>query len=519
MVIEPPPPAAVPTCSETEHRDFGRQRDSEPMPIRPLLHALAAGLLALASTPAAAEAIALPEIGASGAALVSPIEERRTGEAVVRNIRRAGGILDDPLVTDYLNFLGYRLVSHSDTAQRQFTFFVVNDDAINAFALPGGYIGVNYGLLLATESENELASVMAHEIAHVTQRHHARAYELSENSNNIPVLAAIIAAIVLGSQGSELGQAALTSLAAGNIQRQLDFTRANEKEADYIGIALLADSGFNPASMADFFHKLEKESRLYGSSAPEFLRTHPVTENRIADALNRAAQYPHRKWHSSRKYYLMRSRLAVLTSRDPESTYRQFENDLRNGRYIDKAAARYGLALAMIATKRYDAARTVLDRLLDEDDGRIAYLLARAELETLAGNHPAALTRFADALADYPGNGPLTLAYARALLKAGKPQATRDLIHAWRKQGADDSSIPEIWQLLATAEAKLGHRAESHVALGEYFYRIGQTHQAIRQLKQALKGKEPLDFYHTARIEARIDAFQQELAMLQSLHD
>ncbi len=487
---------------------------------QPVIRAILAICLFLTALAARGDSIALPEIGASGAALVSPLEERRTGEAVVRNIRRAGGILEDPLATDYLNFLGYRLVSHSDTRQRRFSFFLVNDGGINAFALPGGFIGVNYGLFLATESENELASVMAHEIAHVTQRHHARAYQLAENSNNIPVLAAIIAAIVLGAQGSELGQAALTSLAASNIQRQLDFTRENEKEADRVGIALLADSEFNPASMAEFFHKLDRESRLYGSAAPEFLRTHPVTENRIADAMNRAAQYPARKWHSSRNYYLIRTRLAVLTSRDPQATYRQLESDLRNGRYIDKAAARYGLALAMMATRRYDGARRILDQLLNEDGGRIAYLLARARLESLAGDHDAALARFAAALEDYPGNGPLTFAYASALLEAGKPQATRDLIQAWRQQGTDDSSIPKIYQLLATAEARLGHKAESHVALGEYYYRIGQTHQAIRQLNIALEqGRNELDFYKKARIEARIDEYQQELALLASLQE
>lgn len=482
---------------------------------RPAL--LRAGLLlclGLATAPLQADAIALPEIGASGAALVSPAQERHTGEAVVRNIRRAGGILDDPLATDYLNYLGYRLVSHSDSPQRDFRFFIVNDGAINAFALPGGFIGVNYGLILASESENELASVMAHEIAHVTQRHHARAYELAQSSNNIPVMAAIIAAIILGSQGSEVGQAALTSLAAGNIQRQLDFTRENEKEADAIGIALLADSGFNPASMADFFHKLERESRLYGSSAPEFLRTHPVTENRIADALNRASQYPHRSWHSSRNYYLMRMRLQVLTSRDPESTRRQLENDLRNGRYIDQAATRYGLALALMATQRYDDARRLLDRLLNDDDSRIAYLLERARLESLAGRHAEALKRFAATLENYPGNGPLTFAYAKALLDAGKPAKARELILAWQKQGADASNIPRIYELLAEAESRLGHQALSHVAMGEYYYRIGQTHQAIRQLDLALARKDQLDFYDTSRIEARIDQYRQELALL-----
>jgi len=485
----------------------------------PLLNKFALLLLGtMVATPLAAEGIALPEIGDSGAAVVSPAQERHTGEAVVRNIRRAGGILEDPLATDYLNYLGYRLVSHSDSTQKDFHFFIVNDGDINAFALPGGFIGVNYGLFLATKSESELAAVMAHEIAHVTQRHHARAYEEAQSASNIPVMAAIIAAIILGSQGSELGQAALTSLAAGNIQHQLNFTRANEKEADDIGIALLAKSGFDPTSMANFFKKLERESRLYGNSAPEFLRTHPVTENRIADALNRAAQYPqHRTWHSSRNYYLMRARLQVLSSRDPEATRRKLESKLRSGRYLDKAATRYGLALALIASRRHDDARRILDQLLNEDAGRIAYLLARARLESLAGNHAEALRRFAATLDNYPGNGPLTFAYAKALLAADKPAKARKLILAWQKQGADSSNIPHIYELLAEAESRLGHQALSHVAMGEYYYRIGQTHEALRQLNLALDRKEQLDFYNTSRVEARIKALQQELAMLTTM--
>lgn len=176
-----------------------------------------------------ADNIVLPDIG-DNAGNISPAEEYRTGEAVVRNIRRAGGILDDPLIQGYLNELGYRLVAPSES-QQLFHFFLIKDLAINAFALPGGFIGINAGLILATKSESELAGVMAHEIAHVTQRHHARQYEQG-SSSNIPIIAALIAAMVLGSQDNDVGQAAIASVAAGSAQKQINFTRSNEKEAD-----------------------------------------------------------------------------------------------------------------------------------------------------------------------------------------------------------------------------------------------------------------------------------------------
>jgi predicted Zn-dependent protease len=458
----------------------------------------------------AQQQIALPEIGQSGGAIVTPDEERRAGEAVVRNIRRAGGILDDPLVDDYLNHLSYRLVSTSDTQHPQFEFFMINDRVINAFALPGGFIGVNYGLLLATDSESELASVLAHEIAHVTQRHHARAYEFSEGSN-IPVLAAMIAAMILGSQGSEIGQAALTALSAGAIQKQINFTRANEKEADYIGIQLLADSGFDPQSMAVFFQKLDQESRLYGPQAPEFLRTHPVNESRIADASNRAEQMLRTTSPNPKNYYLMRARLQVITALDKKAIRDAFAKSLKSGRYHDREAEQYGYALSLMETGEFESARKILNDLLKNDSDRIAYLLARARLESMANQHQQAINHFKQALANYPGNGPLTLAYAQALLRAGHPKEARQLITEYQRHKPDE---PKFYKLLAEAEAALGNTAKTHIAMGEYYYRIGQTHQAIDQFSLALKNKQ-LDFYDASRVEARLSEFKEEIALLQ----
>jgi len=459
-----------------------------------------------------AQQIDLPEIGGSGAASVTPTEEYETGKNVVRNIRRAGGVLDDPLSHEYINNLGYSLVANSDSSMKNFYFFMVNDSQINAFALPGGFIGVNYGLLLASESESELASVMAHEIAHVTQRHHARAYEQGSKSN-IPAVAALIAAIILGGKNYEVGEAALATMAATSIQNQLDFTRANEKEADYIGIALLSDSGYDPFSMASFFEKLAKNSRLYGESAPEFLRTHPVSKNRVADARSRARTLPRQQKMDQKTYLLIRNRLRVLSSDDKQKTLTYFANNLAANNYLDQDAENYGYALSLIENKRFDRARKILNKLLQTESHRIAYLLAQADLETRARNYKKAERIFENTLALYPGNLPVTQNYAQSLLSAGNYQRARQILRDYLRT---DRSEPMLYKLLAEAESKLGHKADANAARGEYYYLNGQPHQALSQLQDALKTRG-LSFYDSARIESRIQQMHEELALLNEI--
>ena len=460
----------------------------------------------LISPAVCAQNVNLPSIGDSVATGMSPEQERRTGEGVIRNIRRAGGILDDPLTTEYINQLGYRLVSHSQADHSDFAFFIINDAEINAFALPGGFIGMNYGLILSSQSESELASVVAHEIAHITQRHHARAYNLAEE-NNIPVMAALIAAIVLGSSDNELGEAAMASLAAGTIQRQIDFTRENEKEADHIGIGLLADAGFDPFSMADFFDTLHNKSRLYGPQAPEFLRTHPVSKNRTADARNRAANYPRARLKNEFDFQLIRARLRVITSNNPKRTLDQFEQNLASGRYANKTTEQYGYALALLENNMHQKAAKIIASLIKSDPQRIAYLLAHAKQQKLAGKTKRALGTYNQALKIYPKNEALTLEYVETLLTS---KQAKSAIKALTPVLHDTPSTPYFYKLLAQAEGQLKDDASRHTALAEYYYHIGQTHQALTQLKLALKDKKA-DFYLRSQIEARQKEFQQEI--------
>ena len=463
-------------------------------------------LLFLFSIVSFANNIVLPDIG-DNAGNISPAEEYRTGEAVIRNIRRAGGILDDPLIQSYLNDLGYRLVAPSES-QQLFHFFIIKDSSINAFALPGGFIGINAGLILATKSESELAGVMAHEIAHVTQRHHARQYE--QGSNSIPIIAALIAAMVLGSQDSDIGQAALASVAAGSAQQQINFTRANEKEADRIGINLLINAEFNPHGMAAFFDTMDKQSRLYGDSIPEFLRSHPVNPARIADAKHRANKYPNALTADSTSYHLLRARLKVLASDDKSGLLKSFTSELQEGNYQSKEATRYGYALALQANKKYKKALQQTRILLKKKPDQISYNLLKAKIETDAKLYSTAIKTFQKLLNSYPGNNTINVCYAETLLKANKTKLAHKILQA---QISTSIKTPKLYRLLAETQAKLNEAASSHQSLAEHYYLLGQTHDAIKQLEIGLKTPK-INFYLTSRLEARLKEFKNELLLL-----
>jgi predicted Zn-dependent protease len=322
----------------------------------------------------------------------------------------------------------------------------------------------------------------------------------------------MIAAIVLGAKSNELGQAAMASLAAGNIQSRINFTRANEKEADNIGIELLANAGFDPESMADFFNQLHKQTRLYGPQAPEFLRTHPVTDTRIADAENRASHYQHKTPQNSEAFHLMRNRIEVLTAENQHKLQKRFADNLESGSYSNENAERYGYALSLLQTGDFKLAARQLQKLLQQEPQRIAFLIAQADLEFRQGQVSQALSRYRAALKLYPENPALTLGYAETLLNANQAKQAQQILHDFLR---DRDRNPRFYQLLADAEARLGHTAQSQMAMGEYYYRIGHNQQAVTQLTLALKDTS-LNFYESARIEARLKELKSEIAALQA---
>ncbi len=308
-------------------------------------------LLALVGLPLPQQAqeissIELPDMGDSSGTLMTPEEENEFGEAFFRSLNAQITINQDAEIQQYIQTLGEKLVANSDAPAHPFHFFVVLENDINAFAGPGGYIGVNSGLLIMTEAESELASVMAHEIAHVTQRHLFRAAEAAQRLT-IPTMAATLAAILLGSQSPAMGQAAIMAIQAGSVQFQINFTRENEEEADRVGMQALAHAQFDPRSMPTFFERLQQSTRYYGQNIPEFLRTHPVTASRISDTRGRADTYPYKQYPDSLYYQLTKAKIQALTAQDLPEIARYFQGKSAQGTAEQRVVARYGLGLIL----------------------------------------------------------------------------------------------------------------------------------------------------------------------------
>ncbi len=475
--------------------------------IRRTLQIAALALLSVAFPRMASSEISadqLPDFGDSSGALISPVQEQELGEAFMRSVRSQAKLVADPHINRYISQLGARLVAASDTPNYPFTFFVVDDPSINAFAGPGGRIGVHTGLLLAAENESELAGVIAHEIAHVTQRHLLRAYE-SARQLSLPTAAATIAAILLGAAtgSADAGIAAASAVQAGSIQHQLNFTRANEKEADRIGIQTLARADIDPYGMPAFFERLYQTTRLYGSaSIPEFLSTHPVTTDRIAESSERAQQYGSGKQRDSLEFELAKMRLAVLSSRNPASLLRAL--DPARG-----PARRYGFALASWRTGDRARARRELETLRRQDPDRILYRTTLTDLLMDDGEVSRALELLSDTMRLYPGDPVVGQYYAEALLLAGKAGQAREVILDLLKD--EHARTEAIYKLWARATSIAGPAWETRFASAELYYMKGNLHLAIDQLEQALRLKGVKD-YDQARIRARLHDFKSLLA-------
>jgi predicted Zn-dependent protease len=449
--------------------------------------------------------IALPEMGDPSGTILSVAEDQALGQEFMRNVRRGLTIIEDPEINGYINGLGYRLLTGAEIGQTQFTFFVVDAPQINAFAGPGGYIGIHSDLILAAETEGELAAVMAHEIAHVTQHHLARAFQKA-SSVNLQTAAAIIAAIILGGQNPQLGQAAIAASTAGSIQQQLNFTREHEKEADWVGIGILANAGYDPRDMPGFFEKLQQSLRYMESTTPELLRTHPVTANRIADSRGRAEQFPLKGDVASPNFSTIKAKLRVMTDKSPKERLKTLEQQMLGVK--NDSELRYEYALTLLETGATDQARLALQPLLKENKVEIAYISASAQIDLRAGQAAQAKKTLEQALQLFPGHPTLITLLAKTELELKQPAAAEQLIRTLI-QDQNQLLIPSYYHLLAQSQDQSGNSADAHISLAEYYYLIGQTRTAIEQLEIALHQIKESDTYRKERINARMDILKE----------
>jgi len=454
----------------------------------------------------------LPDIGDSSGSAISPEFERRLGKAFMRSVRQFATIVDDPEVESYIESIGYKLAANSDNNTLAFTLFVVDSPDINAFAAPGGVIGINSGTILNTRNESELAGVLAHEISHVTQRHMARQFEQA-GQFSLPRAAALLGAILLGIANPEAGVAALTIVTGASVQAQINFTRANEEEADSVGIQLLARSDYDPQGMPGFFERLQQKSEYYQGNAPEFLRTHPLTTSRIASSKDRASKYKPVNYVNTASYELIRSKIEANSYKNAKDAVKEFKHRLSITPVQKKVPVRYGYVLALTNAGAYHLAREQLKALLGIDKDNIAYMLAAANIESEQRNYDAALNIFQKAYQLYPDYRPLVLAYTKTLLDAQQPVRARDLLHHYRRQQEPDSAF---YNLLSQAEAQSGSMANSGIAKAEYYYLTGDTKLAIDKLIHT-KREDTLDYYQREIITARISQLEYELELEEKL--
>jgi beta-barrel assembly-enhancing protease len=484
--------------------------------------------------PAGAQSsrIELPDMGSSAGNILSPGEERQYGEMLMREMRRLGWLLDDPLVSEYVESLGFRLVAHSERPTDPFIFFVVRERTINAFAAPGGLVGINAGLVLAAENESELAAVLAHEVAHVTQRHLVRRFENMQKVS-LPLTLAMIGALIAASSTS--GDAVPATIATGiglMEQQAINFTRQNEFEADRIGIRTLAQSGFDPTGMASIFGRMGRAYRGPADVIPEYLRTHPVTATRIAEARDRAqtmddaffvaptAQPLHPKlpltlaarsapeisaWlpeaDEGLRFRLMRERMRVLSADLPMDALRYYR-DMRRSDSSDRRPEIYGEALALTAANRADEALELLAELQAQAPDNVLFRLADADARLMLGDQDGAEAVFADLQADFPGNRSIALAYARALIQRSSQEPARHAQDLLRPLLSPQSG-PGLYVAFARASELAGDDIRAGEAHAEAAFLSGRAEDALRLL-ESLARREDLDYYQRARIDARI---------------
>lgn len=432
-------------------------------------------------TVAAASEYDLPSIGQSADNVLSPAQEKQIGARVVSQLLERGLIVEDPEITEYLNRIGRRLASHTDHSPSDFHFYMIADNSINAFALPGGYIGVNAGLVPEAASESELAGVMAHEIAHVTQRHIARQIEQTKGLTWMTAAAALLA-IIAGGGNPAVIQAAIALGAANLGQQQINFTRAHELEADRLGIRTLANSGYDPNGMAGFFGHLEKRSRLYGNQLPEILLSHPLSTTRIAEAQSRAREYSDRKVREFDDFKLMRERTRVLASNQPSDTVNYYVEKLKNDK--DQPALEYGHALALERIGRTKAAIKILQHLNKLPSSHPHYALALAHARGISGDVDGQLTTLSKVEAQYPTYRPMNLAYAHALIDNNEAEKARAYLLSKSGRLRDDD---QTQRLLALAASQLNNPAEAYYRQAIYHHLRGEYAASIFQLQSALQ--------------------------------
>jgi len=447
------------------------------------LTALGYSLTAHAEAMPSAEPARLPLLGDSVSASISPEKEFRIGRAWLRMLRHNAPIISDPISQDYTEHFIYKLASNSELQSPNLEIVIIDSPVINAFAAPGGVIGVNGGIFLAAERPDEVASVISHELAHLSQRHYARSME-EASKNQWASMAALLATVVLASRGGfDAGMATLATAQAAAIQNQLQFSRQNEQEADRIGMQTLINSGYDPHAMPRFFETLQKSMQYSGFKTPEYLLTHPLTENRIADVKNRADRYRFdTPIHSNVEFDLMRTRMLVHFSGDKVGLIKQFQQSIQQSHSAENPIALYGLSYALWKNNQTDDAAKHAKVLLKRDPNRASYIILNTDIAITANKAGEALALIKTPALNSPDSYPLNMTLANAFMRAKQYNAAVEKLQSLSRRRPTD---PAVWEALAEAYGHAQNAVGVHQARAEVLFLTGSTELAVEQLTYA----------------------------------
>lgn len=465
---------------------------------------LCAGLLCNCSI-SFGDANDLPELGDSSATVLSPMQEQRIADEIMREVMSSDDVINDVEVTDYVQALGYRLAASGPDRNQKFNFFVLSDKSINAFAMPGGVIGVHTGLILAANNESQVAGVLGHEIGHVVQHHMARMLA-QQKQDSIINMVGMAAAILVARGSPQLASGALTTSMAGGVQKQLDYTRDHEREADRVGMQILDKAGFDTHAMATFFETLQKGSRFAEGNSPSFLRTHPLTVERIADVKSRESTANFKMISYSPDFDYVKAKL-IASLGTPALAIEVFKGNLEQKKYNNEASQHYGLALAYIRKSDLIAADKELQWLKQNAPKHAMFAVLAANLEVAKNRPEYAAQVYLAGLADYPMSRALIYGYAEHLIRTNQPDGTLTFIESKQNLYPDD---PVFYELKSRVYTMQGKNLLRHQAQGEAYYRRYNLPKAIEQMELAIKAGDG-DFYQQSIVEARLKALKQQV--------
>ncbi len=441
----------------------------------------------------------LPMLGDTSSGIISQQQEVELGQAWLKMFRSRVRTYNDPELQQYLEALLFDLAVHSELQDPRLDLVIINNPTMNAFAVPGGVVGVHTGLFLYAENEHQLASVLAHELAHLSQRHFARQLG-HQKTTSVSTLAGLLAGVILAATvGSDAGMAAMTMSQAAALDSQLRFSRQNEQEADRLGIETLFRSGHDPAAMPDMFERMLAATRYTGQKPPEFLLTHPLTEKRVADSRGRIRKYPSRQYPNPEEFGLMRARALIAIDKNPGRSMQRFQKELE-GHSLSKRAAIYGLSQATMAAGDFDTARTILEPLLADEPYNLTLQLGMANIERKQGNVDAALKRIKSIGVYHADSYALAMAHAETLMQASRYGESEKLLQDLSRQRPGD---PEVWFQLAEVSGLAGDISGVHKARAEYFILNGVFDKAREHLGYARRLLQN-DFQQSSIIDQRL---------------